>query len=136
MEAQMQNVIANMEAFTARAFTKPVYSDEYIEHWAEVYLRHEPLRYGVLFGAFLEDPHTIVEVFCGDRRPLLPAQRAVQSRVDQIRRATRTVDRQMAEDINRPGRHVPQVPALRGDHLVQPMQPREYPARYKTRGGV
>jgi hypothetical protein len=65
-----------------------VYDDAYIEHWARVY-HARPWLYerGVQFATFLAYPHEILRVFEEERRnrlrnPLLPAQRAVQRRLD------------------------------------------------------
>lgn len=65
-----------------------IYTDAYIEHWAAAY-HARPWLYerGVQFSTFLAYPHEILRVFEQERRnrlrnPLLPAQRAVQTRID------------------------------------------------------
>lgn len=68
------------------------YSDEYLEHWAKVYLANPILRRrGVLFAAFLVSPEEILVAVAmpqvadlEEYRPLLPAQRRVQHRQDWV----------------------------------------------------
>lgn len=68
------------------------YPDEYLEHWAKVYLANPILRRrGVLFAAFLVAPDEILAAVAMPQAadlegclPLLPAQRRVQHRQDWV----------------------------------------------------
>lgn len=82
------------------------YPDEYIEHWANIYLANPILRRrGILFGAFLVLPDEILAavsmpllVDIEEHLPLMPAQRKVQHRQDwvELARTGRTESHQIA----------------------------------------
>ncbi len=62
------------------------FTDEYIEHWGEVYTTTPAIhRRGIRFEVFLQDPHSVLRHLAGDAGareflPLLPEQHAVMRR--------------------------------------------------------
>lgn len=62
----------------------PSYSDEYIEHWAEIFNREQLAAHGILFEVFLELPQDILDALQDSPLPLLPEQRAVRDRLEDL----------------------------------------------------
>lgn len=91
----------------------PTYSDEYIEHWGQIFEQHNLYAYGIRFDCFLEVPNEILAAFAsGTYYPLLIRQRDVQERMDM---------------------GMPQQPVVqRGARLVHLTHKRAEPKSYRT----
>ena len=93
----------------------PTYSDEYIDRWAEVYLRLGVKRYGILFETFLRFPEEIVKgIEAESFRPLLPSQEAVQARLDRAEAAMIQAAHENSLE--------PRGVCVRGDKLIEPLR--------------
>lgn len=143
-EQQACILLSHLTAFAQRAACAPVYGDEYLDHWGEIYAANHLRSRGILFEMFLRYPAEIMQAVgfgcalplpAGETfYPLLPRQRAVQERLDTLDAAEARADAELARTTARPGPHVLEVPALHGDRLIQSMHPRKFPSHRKTGG--
>ena len=87
----------------------PTYTDEYIEKWANVFLKNRLSEHGIIFEIFLQFPQNILDAINErDFEPLLPQQAYVQKRLgikDQLARERRAY----------------MSVQLRGGHYIKPM---------------
>ncbi len=72
----------------ARPLSAPRYADEYIEHWAKVFLAEQLIELGIVFESFLIAPAEILAAVLAERerlrdvfRPLLPRQECVRQQL-------------------------------------------------------
>ena len=102
----------------------PTYTDEYIEKWANVFLKNRLSEYGIIFEIFLQFPQSILDaVNQRDFQPLLPGQMRVQKRLgikDQLARERRAY---MAVQ-------------LRSDHHLRKKSQANFIPRITTTGGA
>jgi len=101
----------------------PVYSDEHINYWTDVWMELDLKYQNILLETFLAFPHDIlksIDEFAKLHRPLLPEQKKVQRRVwlDEL-------DQEVHEQAVRKGARV------NNGHLVEPMRHHTWPANHR-----
>lgn len=105
------------------------YSDEYIEHWAEVYLQNEVSKRNVHFEAFLFDPQAILDAIISTEK--------LQASLDELdslmtQRDAVDEDEAMQEEADKRFERDGHLVETHGNTSIERIQHRDCPKKWKT----
>lgn len=107
------------------------YSDEYIEHWAGVYLTTETVKNSIDFECFLKSPESIIETI-GTTEKLQASLDELDNLLPILKRDDVNDDEAMQEEMDKRFERQGHVVEMHGNKNIEKFYHHECPKKWKT----